>query len=245
MKYHFFILIFLAFFLKSICLFGFEDKQFSVVQMPSAGTLPRGFFWVNSFIYNGGGVGFNAAVGITDRITLGASAPIDHLVGRESPGWHIPSVLFKLRLLGGDPSSFHLSIGYGSEGFGETYYYYGEQAQGPFIAMRQGFFVSGLSQYFFLDFGVRYPVLPDFARDNYEASAYIALTFNLGQYFRIKAEVSHISFKWVRNPIGSVAFEYNFTESFSLALNFGFTGDDIGKFIFDRSLALNFTSILY
>ncbi len=245
MRLKFFIFIFFIFSLKSMVLFGFEDKKFSVIQVPSAGTLPRGFFWVNGFIYNAGGVGFNAAVGITDRITLGASVPVDCLVGKEVPGWHIPSVLFKLRLIGGDPATFHLTVGYGSEGFGQTYYYYGEQAQGPFVAMRQGFFVSGLSQYLFLDFGLRYPVLPDLARDNYEASAYVAVSVNLGQYFSIKTEVSHISFTWERYPIGLVSLEYNFTESFSVAINFGFTADDMQKFVFDRSLSLNFTSILY
>ncbi len=245
MKRRFLFFIFFISFFSSIFLYSFDEKSFNVIQTPSAGTLPRGFFWLNGFMYGGGGVGFNAAIGITDTLTLGLSVPIDHVIGKDAPGWHIPSILFKLRILGSDPSSFHLTIGYGNEGFGDPFYYYEEQAQGPFVAMRKGFLIGGLSQYLFLNFGVRYPILPDKARQEYEVSAYLSLSLDIGEYFTVKAEVSHISFIWARNPIGTLGFAYHFSESFSVELDLGFTGNEQDKFIFDRSLQLAFVSMFY
>lgn len=230
----------------SAVIYGANDNAYNVVQTPSAATIPRGFFWLGGFLYGDGGVGFNGAFGITDSISLGVSFPIDGVIGNNPVKFHIPSILAKIRLIGSDPSTFHLTIGYGIEGFGKPFYYYGDLAQGPFIAMRKGFLIGGLSQYFFINAGARYPLLPNNAREKYEASAFASLSLFLSDNLEIKVEVSQIVFTMSKYPIGSASIAYSFTESFSLQLDFHFTSDKrTKKFIFDRGLQINFFSLYY
>ncbi|MFQ5498680.1 MAG: hypothetical protein ACE5FH_03320 [Candidatus Zixiibacteriota bacterium] len=90
-----------------------------LVDMPTAGTLPRGFFQIGTRIYPGGGaIGFTD-IGLSNRLMIGVSYGGENIIANDDPNWN-PSIEFSLRFRFVDEQDYFPAItgGFSSQGSG-------------------------------------------------------------------------------------------------------------------------------
>ena len=93
-----------------------------LVDMHTAGVIPKGFFAVESRIYEGNNTGFlvSVAAGITDRFSLGLGYGAEGIIGRSrDPHFDpFPGCMVKYRLLDENFLLPGIAIGFDYQGFG-------------------------------------------------------------------------------------------------------------------------------
>jgi hypothetical protein len=105
----------------------FEDRRNTLydmpprwlVDMPTAGTLHRGYYNIGLRIYpEGGGLGYTD-IGLSGRFMLGISYGAEHVVSNQEPNWN-PRIGFSLRFRVIDEMEYFpaISIGYTDQGLG-------------------------------------------------------------------------------------------------------------------------------
>ncbi len=125
----------------------YEVPPLWLVDVPTAGTLPRGHYQIGTRIYPGGGtIGFTD-IGLSNRIQLGVSYGADQLISNNHPDWN-PRIEFELRFRIIDEMEMFpaVSLGFSSQG------------SGPWIADVQrytfksrGFFAAVSRSFYFYD----------------------------------------------------------------------------------------------
>lgn len=88
-----------------------------LVDMPTAGMLPKASFALDLDFYDRGGVLCGLTFGLLERLTVGLSYGGSGLIGSETPDWNeIPGVNLKLRLLEEDAAVPAIALGFDSQG---------------------------------------------------------------------------------------------------------------------------------
>ncbi len=91
----------------------------TLIDCPTAGTLPRGCFHFKSRIYGNGGVLGSTAIGLSSRLMLGMSYGAEGLISDHTANAN-PSIEFiiKLRLVDETTIMPAIAVGYNSQGYG-------------------------------------------------------------------------------------------------------------------------------
>ena len=117
-----------------------------LVDMPTAGTLPRGHFSLGMRLYaSGGGLGYTN-IGISNRFMLGISFGGDQVISNQDPNWN-PGIEFSLKFRVIDELQYMpaVSIGFTSQGYGPY-----NDAQERYTYKSRGFYaVASRSFYFY------------------------------------------------------------------------------------------------
>lgn len=134
-----------------------------LVDMPTAGTLPRASFDIAIRLYpNGGALGM-VDVGLSSRFQLGISYGGENVVSNQSPSWN-PRIEFSLKLRLVDEVEYFpgISVGFSSQGFGawdDNLKRYAFKSRGFFaVASRSFYFYSWTSGW---HFGINYSLEND------------------------------------------------------------------------------------
>jgi len=94
-------------------------EQRNLINRPTAGSLARGSYDIELRVYPGGGLLGGVAVGLTDRVTFGATYGGLNIIGEGDVEWNPrPEVNFKYRLIEETYSAPAISIGYSGQGYG-------------------------------------------------------------------------------------------------------------------------------
>lgn len=90
-----------------------------LVNMPTAGTLPRGYFNIGLRLYAGGGAMANTDIGLSSRLQLGLSYGGEKIVSATNPDWN-PRMGFSIKFRVVDELEFFpaITIGFCDQGYG-------------------------------------------------------------------------------------------------------------------------------
>jgi len=115
-----------------------------LVDMPTAGTLPRGYFDIGFRIYPGGGAIANTDIGLSNRTMLGISFGGDGIISNDDPSWN-PRVEFNVKLRLIDEQEFFpaVSIGFCSQGngsFNDAWDRYTFKSRGMYAVVSRSFY---------------------------------------------------------------------------------------------------------
>jgi len=90
-----------------------------LIDIPTAGTLPRGYFGIGLRLYSYGGAIAYTDIGISNRFLLGVSFGADSMLGAVEPRWN-PDMEFNVKFRLVDEMEFFpaISVGYNSQGDG-------------------------------------------------------------------------------------------------------------------------------
>jgi hypothetical protein len=129
-----------------------------LVDMHTAGVIPKGFFAAESRVYEGNNTGLliSVAVGITDRFTLGLGYGAEGMVGRSrDPQYNpFPGCLVKYRLIDENYLLPGIAVGFDYQGFGGIAHAdrngYNPYGYTGYIYKSEGIFVALSKSYLFL-----------------------------------------------------------------------------------------------
>ena len=117
------ILLLLLPILYNLCLAQVEQPYppLNLVSIPTAGTLPRGSFTLESLIIKSGGIVPRLSVGFTDNFTVGVSYGVQNLIGDTKPSINktTPEVQIKYRIFDESEKMPALVYGLDTQGKGE------------------------------------------------------------------------------------------------------------------------------
>lgn len=90
-----------------------------LVDMPTAGTLPRAYFNIGFRIYSQGGAIVNTDIGLSNRLTLGIAFGGEGVLSNYEPNWN-PRIEFNIKLRVIDEQDYFpaFSLGFNSQGTG-------------------------------------------------------------------------------------------------------------------------------
>ena len=107
----------------NLCLAQVEQPYppLNLVSIPTAGTLPRGSFTLESLIIKNGGIVPRLSVGFTDNFTVGVSYGVQNLIGDTKPSINktTPEVQIKYRIFDESEKMPALVYGLDTQGRGE------------------------------------------------------------------------------------------------------------------------------
>jgi hypothetical protein len=139
-----------------------------LIDMPTAGTLPRGFYNIGIKVYPAGGVIGNTDIGMSNRLSIGISYGADKIISNEHPDWN-PRIEFSLKFRLIDELEYFpaITLGYNSQGNGsysDHYKRYTFKSRGFFaVASRSFYFYQWTSGW---HFGINYSLENDFDKDD-------------------------------------------------------------------------------
>ena len=113
----------------------------SLITAPTAGTLVRGSFALETRIQKNGALTSGLSVGITDRFQFGLSYGGGNIIGDDSLKWHPrPEANLKYRLVDEDLTMPGISIGINTQGYGmfnegDSLNRYDVKAYGAFVSL--------------------------------------------------------------------------------------------------------------
>jgi hypothetical protein len=139
-----------------------------LVDMPTAGTLPRASFDVAIRLYPGGGALGMIDIGLSHRIQLGISYGGESIISNHGPDWN-PNIEFNLKFRIIDELEYFpgITIGFMSQGFGA---YEGDLQRYAFKS--RGFYAVASRSFFFYNWtsgghaGINYSLENDIDNDN-------------------------------------------------------------------------------
>ena len=109
--------------LYNLCLAQVEQPYppLNLVSTPTAGTLPRGSFTLESLIIKNGGIVPRLSIGFTDNFTVGVSYGVQNLIGDTKPSINktTPEVQIKYRIFDESEKMPALMYGLDTQGRGE------------------------------------------------------------------------------------------------------------------------------
>ncbi len=115
-----------------------------LVDMPTAGTLPRGYYNIGVRFYTGGGAIVKTDIGLSSRLTMGISYGAEEVISNQEPDWN-PGLEFKVKFRLIDEMEYFpaLTIGYNSQGngaFSEQFDRYTFKSRGFFAVVSRSFY---------------------------------------------------------------------------------------------------------
>ncbi|MEW5795390.1 MAG: YjbH domain-containing protein [Candidatus Zixiibacteriota bacterium] len=123
-------------------LFDIAPRQ--LVDMPTAGTLPRGDFQIGLRLYSGGGAMGNTDIGLSNRFQLGISFGGTEIVSAQDPQWN-PHIGFSLKFRVIDELEYFpaIAVGFTDQGYGvfrEDYDRYTYKSRGFYAVASRNFY---------------------------------------------------------------------------------------------------------
>jgi hypothetical protein len=90
-----------------------------LIDVPTAGTLPRGYFDIGIRLYNDGGAIGSNNIGLSNRLMIGISYGGEQVISNHTPNWN-PTIEFSLKFRLVDELQYFpaIAIGYSSQGDG-------------------------------------------------------------------------------------------------------------------------------
>ncbi len=128
---------------SSTTLFDIPPRQ--LIDMPTAGTLPRGYFNIGLRVYtDGGALGFTD-IGLSNRLQLGLSYGAEQAISNQSPKWN-PNIEFGVKFRIIDEMQYFpaISLGYSSQGDGAWI-----PSQQRYTYKSRGFYVVASRSFYF------------------------------------------------------------------------------------------------
>jgi len=115
-----------------------------LIDIPTAGTLPRGYFGIGLRLYSYGGAIAYTDIGISNRFLLGISFGADSTLGAVEPRWN-PDMEFNVKFRLVDELEFFpaISVGYNSQGDGhydKRYKRYAYKSKGFYAVASRSFY---------------------------------------------------------------------------------------------------------
>ena len=140
-----------------------------LIDVPTAGTLPRGSFDVEMRVFKGGGVLLGTDVGLSNRLQLGLSYGAEGIIAESNPVWN-PRVEFqvKLQVITEDMSMPAIAIGFASQGFGkwiDSLDRYEVKSRGFFAVASKGYLGPGGNLYTGVHAGINYSLETNVDKD--------------------------------------------------------------------------------
>jgi len=144
--------------LTILCNFGWSQIEqpyppLNLVSIPTAGTLPRGSFTLETLLINNGGIVPRLSVGFTDNFSFGVSFGVQNLIGGNKPSINktTPEVQIKYRVF--DESEKMPALVYGLDNQGRGLYHvtdsvftlnrYDQKAWGMYMVMSKNWNLLG------------------------------------------------------------------------------------------------------
>lgn len=166
------------------------DSKFEpriIVQMPTAGMLPKGSFALDVDFYQGGGVLLGLSAGIFDRFSFGVSYGGSGILGSDTPVMNpFPGVNVKLRVLEENPSLPALALGFDSQGrngYRKDLDRYTIKSPGLYAAASKNYLLLG---YLSLHGGLNYSF--EHGDDDDDFNMYIGAEKSLGPFLSLVGE---------------------------------------------------------
>ncbi len=115
-----------------------------LVDMPTAGTLPRGYYDIAFRFYPHGGALASTDIGLSNRLMLGISFGAEDIISNQEPNWN-PRIEFNLKLRIIDELEYFpaISIGFSSQGLGawnDAYDRYTFKSRGFYAVASRSFY---------------------------------------------------------------------------------------------------------
>lgn len=159
----------------------------TILDTPTAISLEKGEYHIDSFFYEEGSILFKFNIGINTFINLGGTEYVDHLIGREVPKPQIPNVSVRIRFTDKPVDSYNLAIGFDSLYHG-TFSPIEEKLYGAYFVFTKGFMLFERPQLFSV--GIRQPLLFEVIEPDVFASLYL----DFFEYFNYALEVDGVHF---------------------------------------------------
>jgi len=133
-----------------------------LVDLPTAGTLPRGNYNIGFRIYPGGGSIVNTDIGLSNRLTIGISYGGDNILSNVTPDWN-PSIEFNLKFRLIDELEYFpgVTIGFASQGNGT---FIGEYDRYTFKS--RGFYVVASRSFYFYQWTAGWHAGMNYSQEN-------------------------------------------------------------------------------
>lgn len=138
-----------------------------LVDLPTAGTLPRGYYNIGIRVYSGGGAIANTDIGLSNRLILGISYGAESVISDADPDWN-PGIEFSIKFRLVDELEYFpaITVGYSSQGngvFNETFDRFTFKSRGFYtVVSRSFYFLSWTSGW---HAGVNYSLEHDIDKD--------------------------------------------------------------------------------
>lgn len=115
-----------------------------LVDMPTAGTLPRGYYNIGIRFYTGGGAIAKTDIGLSSRLTMGISYGAEQVISNDDPDWN-PGIEFNIKFRLVDELEYFpaITVGYNSQGngaFSEEYDRYTYKSRGFYGVVSRSFY---------------------------------------------------------------------------------------------------------
>ena len=116
----------------------------ALVDLPTAGTLPRGSYQIGLRLYSGGGANGHTDIGLSNRFMLGISYGGTNIVSAEDPDWN-PRIGFSLKFRLIDEMEYFpaIAVGFSDQGCGmfrSDWDRYTYKARGFYAVASRGFY---------------------------------------------------------------------------------------------------------
>ena len=118
-----------------------------LVDMPTAGTLPRAYYSISAHFYpNGGALGYTD-IGLSNRLTMGISFGGEDIIYNKSPNWS-PSIEFNIKFRMIDELEYFpaVSVGFSSQGHGAW-----NEAMQRYTFKSRGFYLVASRSFYFYE----------------------------------------------------------------------------------------------
>lgn len=172
-----------------------EETRY-ITTLPTAGTLKRGSYAVEGFVFAGGGAAVSMSVGIAENLSFGISYGAGNVIGSGAPNWNpLPGAMVRYRLLPEDLLMPAVTLGFDSQGRGA---YTKDQVQGAdtvkverYERKAPGFFAVASKNFSLLGYltlhgGLSYSVLE--LRDDRDLNAYLGIEKTIGPDITLAAQ---------------------------------------------------------
>ena len=127
---------------------GAKFEYRSLIDMPTAGILQKGYVGVTSDVLPGGLLIEKLEVGVFDNISFGISYGGENLIGAGSPKWYnAPGVNIRFRIINENISMPALTVGFDSQGKGEYF-----DTTSRYAIKSPGFFAAASKNFEFLGY---------------------------------------------------------------------------------------------
>ncbi len=206
-----------------------NGEVIKLYDVPSAQTLLRGFYSIDTSLYNNGGILTRLYIGLTDRLMLGIVNDIGGAIGSGEPDWNIPGVAGKVNILFPDEETMGVAIGYDLLAGGDYGKAYNsritdEVVYGAYLVCTKliHLFAGGQTWHF----GIRVPILPAEAREKGKnISLFTGLYIEINEELKFIGEVENIYLNGGRGKeiLYNGGIKYFFNENFDIGLIFQYT----------------------
>ena len=122
---------------SSIIAYGIAVND--IYTTPTAINPERGFYQLHFDLYEAGGLGLRASVGLNKYIYLGLIEYIDGFIGAGEMTWNIPGVLAKVSFLGREEEAFNVALGWDMLNAG-SFSDFSVPVSGPYLTFTKGWF---------------------------------------------------------------------------------------------------------